>query len=66
MRSPREMDIALECLRLADEQWQPGTVFRTSSNDVVERAEEYFAFVTGKAADDAGNLPGAAPISERP
>lgn len=44
MRSEREQEIALECLKLAN-------IFPDSAACTVERAERYLAFVTGAGGD---------------
>ena len=42
MRTPDDQQTALECLRLATEHG-------AKAEEVVDRAERYFAFVTGEA-----------------
>src|SRR5690606_20524897 len=45
MRSEREQEIALECLKLAS------NAFPASLDETVKRAERYLAFVTGAGSD---------------
>jgi hypothetical protein len=49
MRSPEEQRVALDCLALA----QGTSQHLEHPSEIINRAQAYFAFVTGTAADDA-------------